>query len=59
MIGDPDYFICLKYSICSSFPLSEMLDFFRKIETDTAEDLDKKKPLLCVLGIPTKSAGDF
>jgi hypothetical protein len=59
MIGDPDYFICLRYNLCSSFPLAEMFDFFMKLEKEAAEEPERNKPLLCLAGIPAKDAADF
>jgi hypothetical protein len=59
MEGNPDYFICLRYNLCSSFPLQEMFDFFKKLEKEAAEEPDRNKPLICLAGIPTSDANDL
>jgi len=41
-IGAPDYFICLRYNLCSSFPLSEMFEFFKKLEEDAQEEPERQ-----------------
>ena len=60
MIGNPEYFICLRYNICSSFPIRQMIDFFKNLEKDAMEGaqglgMRGNMPLVCVLGAPGKT----
>ena len=44
MENDPEYFFCLRYKICSSFPLQQMISFHKKKEQEAEQVyLEKKK----------------
>ena len=50
MENDPEYFFCLRYKICSSFPLQQMISFHKKKEQDAENSFLERKKLLEVDG---------
>ena len=46
MENDPEYFFCLRYKICSSFPLQQMISFHKKKEQDAETAFLERKKFL-------------
>ena len=46
MENEPEYFFCLRYKICSSFPLQQMISFHKKKEQESEQVYLERKKLL-------------
>ena len=46
MQDDPDYFFCLRYKICSSFPLQKIIGFHKEKENQARQDYEQAKKML-------------
>ena len=43
---DPEYFFCLRYKICSSFPLQKIIGFHKEKETAAKREYEQAKQML-------------
>ena len=46
MQDDPEYFFCLRYKICSSFPLQKIISFHKAKETAARLEFEEAKKML-------------
>ena len=46
MTDEPDYLFCLRYNICSSFPLQKLVAFHRDKENQAAREYEEAKKML-------------
>ena len=52
MTDDPEYFFCLRYKICSSFPLQKIISFHREKEAAANKEFLETQEMLQLSGQP-------